>query len=175
MTSLRIPISQVDLLIAQGASRKQMQRVCIVVTHEPCRAWWRWRLCVGPMGDLPGITRFTSHVFGLQLVTKGYKTPFLCSENLSSSQYFVLNRLISMLFWVDSLPRIYIYIHDIANILYPPKMIVFAPLLVKGDTPTNYIPLNLSSLYQEMPQQCRSDAAAKDIYIYIDIDIYIYI
>jgi hypothetical protein len=36
MTSLRIPISQVDLLIAQGASRKQMQRVCIVVTHEPC-------------------------------------------------------------------------------------------------------------------------------------------
>lgn len=31
---------EVDLLIAQGASRKQMQRVCIVVTHELAHQWF---------------------------------------------------------------------------------------------------------------------------------------
>ncbi|CAK9008253.1 unnamed protein product [Durusdinium trenchii] len=31
---------EVDLLIAEGASRKQMQRVCIVVTHELAHQWF---------------------------------------------------------------------------------------------------------------------------------------
>ncbi|CAJ1358599.1 unnamed protein product, partial [Effrenium voratum] len=31
---------EVDLLIAKGASRKQMQRVCIVVTHELAHQWF---------------------------------------------------------------------------------------------------------------------------------------
>ena len=35
--------NQVDLLIAEGASRKQMQRVCIVVTH----ATWLWKNAFG--------------------------------------------------------------------------------------------------------------------------------
>ena len=69
MTSLRIPISQVDLLIAQGASRKQMQRVCIVVTHEPCRARWRWPV----RWSHGGLTRYHPVYFLFLWVTTGYK------------------------------------------------------------------------------------------------------
>jgi hypothetical protein len=66
MTSLRIPISQVDLLIAQGASRKQMQRVCIVVTHEPCHG--------GDGGwSHGGLTRYHPVYFPFLWVTTGYK------------------------------------------------------------------------------------------------------